>query len=86
MTTRTDRIAIVCEDLGDWGDAQLRSEYDPDGPVIRINARIVRSLEPQAAKEFIAACIAHELYHHKEAIGATPRLASRRAREAAAQA
>ena len=34
-------VAIELADLGDWGDAALVSEYDPDGPVIRINTRAI---------------------------------------------
>ena len=32
-------VAIELADLGDWGTATLVAEYDPAGPVIRINAR-----------------------------------------------
>jgi hypothetical protein len=68
-------VRVVLTDLGDWGAAALISEYDPDGPEIRIDVR--------AAARFDEA-VAHELYHHREAIGEVPRLASRAAREQAA--
>ena len=77
-------IAVVLEDLGDWGDAELRSEFDPDGPVIRINSRIACALHDDEKDRFIAACIKHELYHYGEAVGTVPKLRTRREREAAA--
>jgi hypothetical protein len=64
--------------LGDWGSTRLLAEYDPDGPVIRVDAR--------AEEGLIAHAIAHELYHHREAIGEIARIADRAAREAAADA
>ncbi len=39
-----------------------------------------------AVRDAIDRAIAHELYHHREAIGEIPRLADRTAREAAADA
>lgn len=72
-------MRIERADLGDWGSVTLRAEYDPDGPVIRLN---VRCVTPAGEAE----AVAHELYHHREAIGEIPRLASRAAREAAAEA
>jgi hypothetical protein len=79
-------VRIEYADLGDWGRAELRSEYDPDGPVIRINARVIASIEAGTRDEFIAHCIFHELYHHREAIGEVRLQRSRRAREDAAGA
>ncbi|MGD0966876.1 MAG: ImmA/IrrE family metallo-endopeptidase [Candidatus Aquilonibacter sp.] len=73
-------VAVEFADLGAWGAAELRSEYDPHGPVIRINQRLTMR------EELIALCIFHELYHHREAIGDVRRQGSRRAREAAADA
>jgi hypothetical protein len=64
--------------LGDWGATWLVAEYDPDGPVIRVDTR-VRDAEIDHA-------IAHELYHHREAIGEIARIADRTAREEAADA
>lgn len=79
-------VDIVFADLGDWGATELRSEYDPSGPQIRINTRIVERYEGDARDEFVARCVFHELYHHREAIGEVRRQRSRRAREAAADA
>jgi predicted transcriptional regulator len=73
-------VAVEFADLGAWGAAELRSEYDPGGPVIRINQRLAMR------DELVALCIYHELYHHREAIGDVRRQPSRRAREAAADA
>ncbi|HTV92318.1 MAG TPA: ImmA/IrrE family metallo-endopeptidase [Verrucomicrobiae bacterium] len=73
-------VAVIFADLGDWGASELRSEYDPHGPVIRINDRL------RMREELVARCIYHELYHHREAIGEVRRQSSRRAREAAADA
>jgi hypothetical protein len=72
-------VRVEVTDLGDWGSARLIAEYDPDGPVIRVNLREL----PQVALE---SAIAHELYHHREAIGEVPRLPSRAERERAADA
>ncbi len=79
-------VAIEYADLGDWGGAELRSEYDPRGPVIRINRRVVEPLDDGARSALIARCIFHELYHHREAIGEVRAQHSRRAREDAADA
>ncbi len=73
-------VAVIFADLGDWGATELRSEYDPHGPVIRINNRVTMR------EELVARCIYHELYHHREAIGEVRRQGGRRAREAAADA
>jgi hypothetical protein len=73
-------VPIECVDLGDWGRAELRSEYDPHGPYIRINSRL------SMREDLIARCIFHELFHHREAIGEVRRQHSRRAREDAADA
>jgi hypothetical protein len=71
-------VRICFADLGDWGRDELRAEYEPGGPEIRVNQRLARTLVPVA--------IAHELYHHLEAIGEIARLPSREAREDAADA
>jgi len=77
-------VAIEAGDLGSWGGARLIAEYDPAGPTIRLNARELASAGDSRYLEELA--IAHELYHHLEHVGAIPRLSSRRAREAAADA
>jgi hypothetical protein len=81
---REQGIAIELADLGSWGDATLVSEYDPDGPVIRINTRAIPAGSSCDVREHIDRAVAHELYHHGEARGAIGRLAGRKARERAA--
>lgn len=77
-------VAIELADLGDWGATTLVAEYDPAGPLVRIN---VRALPHAAAiRAHVDRAIAHELYHHAEAIGAIGRLPTRHAREGAAAA
>jgi hypothetical protein len=72
-------VRVELADLGDWGSVRLIAEYDPDGPTIRVNRREL----PHVALEH---AIAHELYHHREAIGEIPRLRDRTERERAADA
>ncbi len=74
-------VAVELADLGDWGSATLVSEYDPAGPVIRINTRALPAGSSCAVREHIDAAIAHELYHHREAAGEIERLRPRAARE-----
>ncbi|MDQ2663218.1 MAG: hypothetical protein M3Y18_04195 [Candidatus Eremiobacteraeota bacterium] len=80
------RIAIEFADLGDWGAAELRAEYDPEGPVIRINTRAIARVAEVRGEAFVATAIGHEIYHHRERIGELPRLRDAVAREAAADA
>lgn len=77
-------VAVQFADLGDWGVDELRSEYDPAGPTIRINIRIAETLEPTELGDFVTFCVGHELYHHREQIGEIPHLADRKSREIAA--
>jgi hypothetical protein len=77
-------VAISFADLGEWGVDELRSEYDPSGPSIRINVRSVENMAPPEAGEFITLAVGHELYHHREHIGEIERLESRADREKAA--
>lgn len=77
-------IAIELADLGSWGDATLVSEYDPDGPVIRINARAIPTGSSCEVREHIDRAVTHELYHHAEATGARARVTGHKARERAA--
>ncbi len=77
-------IAIELADLGDWGASALVSEYDPAGPVIRINTRAIPHGSSCDVREHIDRAVAHELYHHKEATNEVMRLPNREARERAA--
>jgi hypothetical protein len=79
-------MKIEIADLGDWGTAELRSEYDPEGPVIRVNARVLDSLPAEQRAAFVARAVAHEFYHHLEHCGVVPVIADRAVREAAASA
>jgi hypothetical protein len=81
---REHGIAIELADLGAWNDATLVSEYDPAGPVIRINTRAIPTGSSCDVREHIDRAVAHELYHHNEALGVTARLPGRKARERAA--
>lgn len=65
--------------MGDWGTVRLIAEYDPDGPTIRVNRR-------ELARTDLERALAHELYHHREAIGEVARLPRRADRERAADA
>jgi len=78
------RVEVV--PLGDWSPATLIAEYDPAGPVIRVNAAALPAGDSCAVRDAIDRAIAHELYHHREATGAIARIGDRRAREAAADA
>ena len=71
-------VRVELANLGDWAPVTLDAEYDPNGPVIRVNER--------AHELAIEHAIAHELYHHREAIGEISRIADRVARERAADA
>jgi len=77
-------IRVSFADLGDWGSAQLRSEYDARHRVIRINARVVEGLEVCNRDEFVALAIGHELYHFYEHAGEIAVLPERKQREMAA--
>ncbi len=76
-------VRVELCDLGDWAATTLVAEYDPDGPVIRVNER---ALPRTAACDAVDLAVAHELYHHREAIGEVVRIADRAARERAADA
>lgn len=72
-------MKIECAELGDWGNAELRSEYDPDGPVIRINSRVLARVGPGERDEFLIRAIAHEFYHHLEHMEIIPVIPDREA-------
>ncbi len=63
---------------------ELRSEYDPEGPVIRVNVRVAEQLTVAELGEFVTFAVGHELYHHREHIGEILRLEERKDREIAA--
>ncbi|MDQ2866096.1 MAG: hypothetical protein M3R51_07690 [Candidatus Eremiobacteraeota bacterium] len=77
-------IAVSFADLGEWGVDELRSEYDPEGPSIRINSRVAEQMTTEELGEFVTFAIGHELYHHREHIEEIPLLSERKARETAA--
>ena len=77
-------VAIEYADLGDWGVDELRSEYDPHGPTIRVNLRVVENLAIDEIGEFVTLAVGHELYHHREHRGDIEQLPDRKARELAA--
>ena len=69
-------VCVCFADLGDWGKDELRAEYDPEVPEIRINRHL--------SADLVESAILHELYHHREAIGEIAVLRDRAARERAA--
>lgn len=77
-------VTVRFADLGDWGRHELRAEYDPAIPEIRINVRVAATLKAGELGEFVALAIGHELYHHRERIGEVAVIADRSAREKAA--
>lgn len=77
-------IQIAYADLGDWGVDELRSEYDPAGPTIRINMRILEELPIEEVGEFVSFAVGHELYHHREARGEIEKIPEPKRREIAA--
>lgn len=77
-------VPIAFADLGAWGDAELRSEYDPREREIRINAGYAQALHPSQLGTFVTLAIGHELYHHRENIGEIPAISDRAERERAA--
>ncbi len=81
---RSYGVAIRFADLGSWGSVELRSEYDPTVPEIRINRRVAERLRGHTLREFVERAVAHELYHHREHVGEIATIAGRFARESAA--
>jgi hypothetical protein len=77
-------VAVRFGDLGVWSDGELRAEYDPTAPEIRINRRIAETLPTADLNGFVVHAVGHELYHHRERIGEVPTLSDRDARELAA--
>jgi hypothetical protein len=81
---REYNVSVRYVDLGDWGKDELRAEYDPTIPEIRINRRIVETLSGAERERFVALAVGHELYHHREHLGEIPMLATLAEREQAA--
>lgn len=77
-------VPVAFVELGTWGDAELRSEYDARARAIRINVRYAQALHPSELGTFVTLAIGHELYHHREHIGEIPAIADRTQRERAA--
>ncbi len=77
-------VVVSFSDLGDWGIDELRSEYDPRVPEIRINSRVAEQMNAYELGEFVTFAVGHELYHHREHIEEIPRLGERKEREIAA--
>ena len=50
---RSYGIRVSFADLGDWGLDELRSEYDPKGPEIRLNIRVAEQLTSEELGEFV---------------------------------
>ena len=65
------RVDIVM--LGDWGSARLLSEYDHAARTIRVDGASLAAIRDRggahAGVAFVAAAVAHELYHHDVAVG-----------------
>jgi hypothetical protein len=81
---RSEGVTVQLADLGEYSGCELRAEYDPCERAIRVNARLLRKIEPTNVATYLALAIAHELYHHREHVGRMRRLRGRRARERAA--
>jgi hypothetical protein len=85
-------LRVEIGDLGVWEPGLLIAEYDRRAQAIRVNARAIAAVErwcggdANAIDRFIGHAVAHELYHHREAIGEIATLPTRAAREAAASA
>jgi hypothetical protein len=81
---RSYGVAVRFAQMGEWGGAELLSEYDPLVPEIRVNVAVAARLTTEQLAEFVALAVGHELYHHREAIREIERLRPRSARESAA--
>jgi len=87
-------IAIEIADLGEFYGRILISEYDPDGPRIRVNSRALDRAAALAVDGpawcdpslLVRCAVAHEIYHHRERLGTVVRHRERADRERAADA
>lgn len=86
VQARAYGVAVRFADLGDWENDELRAEYDPAVPEIRLNLRVAEALSAAELGTFVALAVGHELYHHRERIGEIAVAADRRARERSADA
>ncbi|TAM73487.1 hypothetical protein EPN44_13910 [bacterium] len=76
-------LKVAVEEFGDAARA-VAAEYDPRLKTIRVNARVLGDRCDAAGT--LAACVAHELYHHLEHIGCVRSRPGGRQREALADA
>lgn len=76
-------LKVAIEEFGHAARA-VAAEYDPRAKTIRVNARVLR--DASDAADVLAACVAHELYHHLEHIGYAPSEPDGRRREERADA
>jgi len=76
-------LRVVVEEFG-AAARSIAAEYDPRARAIRVSARLLAA--PGDAGGVLAACVAHEIYHHLEFLGRVPRAGSAREREARADA
>ncbi|TAM59352.1 hypothetical protein EPN52_08060 [bacterium] len=79
------RLGLRVE-IEDFGAAArfVAAEYDPHARAIYVNARLLCGSADRAG--VLAACVAHELYHHLEHAGAVPCEPDKRRREERADA
>jgi hypothetical protein len=71
--------------LGPCCAPALLAEYDARCRTIRLNAAVMARLRGRERRRFVVRAIAHELYHHLEAIGAVRMQSTRAQREASAE-
>ncbi|MBV9277152.1 MAG: hypothetical protein JOZ97_02850 [Candidatus Eremiobacteraeota bacterium] len=82
---RAQGIVLEFADLGVYAECELRSEFDPAGPIIRINMRLIDTMSPERRDPFVTHAIAHELFHYFEDRGDVQRVRDRKVREANAE-
>ncbi|TAM91339.1 hypothetical protein EPN42_04080 [bacterium] len=76
-------LKVAVEDFG-HAARTVAAEYEPRSKTIRVNARVLGDRVDGA--DVLAACVAHELYHHLEYIGWVLSRPGGRYREARADA
>ncbi len=73
---RAHGVNVVLTNLGMYSGFELRSEFDPSGPAIRVNSSLIRAMHADEADLFVARAIAHEFYHyleHRATVDRSPR-------------